>query len=88
MSKSKKLTALNTTAAVFAVFSHPTDDPSGTKTVAAITIRTYTAAFNWHAQHTFPSNTYIALQEALAERGYMAPPSLWGMTVAPKATEA
>jgi hypothetical protein len=78
MSKSKKLISLDTTTAVI-------EAVGGTSQAAGLTRRSYTAAFNWHAQHTFPSNTYVVLQTALAQRGYTALPSLWGMTVAAEA---
>jgi hypothetical protein len=51
----------------------------GTKAVAAITGRKYTAAFNWRKQRKFPANTFRDLQKALAAKGHTAPDSLWGM---------
>lgn len=64
---------LETTAAVI-------DALGGPVKVAEITGRKYTAAWNWTKAETFPSNTYLALQAALAATGKAAPPSLWGMT--------
>lgn len=51
----------------------------GTSAVAKMTGRTYAAAFNWLDFKTFPTNTYLVLTEALREKGYTAPASLWGM---------
>lgn len=53
----------------------------GYRAAAQITGRKDSAAWNWHKFATFPSNTYVAMQEMLAEYGYSAPPSLWGMIV-------
>lgn len=51
----------------------------GTTAVAKLTGRTYAAAFNWLDFKTFPSNTYVAMTDALAAKGKTAPASLWGM---------
>jgi hypothetical protein len=50
----------------------------GTSAVAALTGRTYPAAFNWRSAETFPSNTYVKMTNALEDKGMSAPPSLWG----------
>jgi hypothetical protein len=55
----------------------------GVKSVADLTGRTRNATSNWLRAQTFPSNTYIVMSRALAERGHTAPPSLWGMYEAP-----
>lgn len=55
------------------------DALGGTSAVAKLTGRTYSAAFNWLILKTFPANTYVALTDALAEKGKTAPASLWGM---------
>jgi hypothetical protein len=81
MSKTKKLTPLTSTNAVIA-------ELGGTQAVADLTKRAYNAAFNWHAQHAFPSNTYVVMTAALAARGFCAPDSLWGMTMAAEAQVA
>jgi hypothetical protein len=52
---------------------------SGNVAVARITGRTSTAVSNWRRFETFPSNTYVALTNALAEIGEDAPASLWAM---------
>lgn len=51
----------------------------GTSAVAALTGRTYAAAFNWRSAVKFPANTYIALSRALEDKNLKAPTSLWGM---------
>lgn len=55
------------------------DALGGTAEVAKLTKRTYNAAHNWRAFSTFPSNTYVAMNGALDEKGLRAPASLWGM---------
>ncbi len=47
--------------------------------VAEITGSNPKAASNWPRFKTFPSNTYVALTEALLAKGKTAPASLWGM---------
>lgn len=59
----------------------------GIAAVAALTGRKYTAAHNWLGFEKFPSNTYVALTDALAAKGKTAPASLWGM-VEPAAESA
>jgi hypothetical protein len=53
----------------------------GTKAVANLTGRKYSAAANWvqNKRPQFPTNTYVVLSAALASIGKTAPPSLWGM---------
>jgi len=51
----------------------------GNQSVAEITASKATAVANWRYSNDFPSNTYVALQAALAERGYTAPDALWKM---------
>lgn len=51
----------------------------GVRAVADITGRKYPAAFNWKMSGKFPPNTFVAMQEALRARRYVAPVSLWGM---------
>ena len=55
------------------------DKLGGVGAIAAITGRKYSAAHNWKSFETFPANTFLVLQQALRERGYEAPASLWGM---------
>ena len=52
----------------------------GTRAVAELTGRRYTAAAHWLKFKAFPSNTYLVLKSALYAKGYVAPDSLWGMT--------
>jgi hypothetical protein len=52
----------------------------GIKATAALTGRKYNAAANWPVFGHFPSNTYVALTEALNRAGYRAPPTLWKMS--------
>lgn len=63
---------LSTTTEVFEALG-------GIAEVARLTRRKYNAASNWHVAGSFPSNTLMALTEALKERGYTAPASLWRM---------
>jgi hypothetical protein len=53
----------------------------GTKAVAGLTGRKYSAASNWllESKGQFPPNTYVAMTSALALMGKSAPASLWGM---------
>ncbi len=51
----------------------------GTNAVAALTKRKPTAASNWRKFGRFPANTYLVMRDALAEDGFDAPASLWGM---------
>jgi len=53
----------------------------GVKAVASLTNRTAGAAWNWTTFPTFPSDTYVVMQEELAKLGHSAPPSLWRMAV-------
>ena len=64
------------------------DALGGTQAVADLTGRTYAAAFNWRSFKAFPSNTYLVMTAALAEKGAGAPDSLWGMVEAPKSEDA
>ena len=52
----------------------------GTKAVALLTSRKYTAAANWSQKPTFPSNTFLQINGALAAKGLSADPALWRMT--------
>lgn len=56
----------------------------GVGPVAALTGRTYGAAFNWKAFEKFPADTFVVMQDALRARGFAAPASLWGMVGAPE----
>lgn len=51
----------------------------GVSAVASLTGTTYRAAHNWKAFDRFPPRTYIAITNALRDRGLSAPVSLWGM---------
>lgn len=55
------------------------DALGGIGAVAGLTGRKYTAAHNWLGFQKFPSNTYLVMSAALAEKGKTAPASLWGM---------
>ncbi len=52
----------------------------GTRAVATLTGRKYSAAFHWLKFECFPSNTFLIMKGALEERGLDAPASLWRMT--------
>jgi hypothetical protein len=49
--------------------------------VQAVTCSKPTQVSNWRKFGAFPSNTYVAMTEALRERGKTAPPALWRMRV-------
>lgn len=51
----------------------------GNLAVAELTGSSPKAVWNWRGFETFPSNTYVALKEALLAKGKTAPASLWGM---------
>lgn len=53
----------------------------GNQPVADLTGSTNKAVSNWRGFETFPSNTYVAITEALAAIDKTAPASLWGMKV-------
>jgi hypothetical protein len=55
------------------------DALGGNQPVADLTSSTNKAVSNWRGFSTFPSNTYVAITEALRASGKTAPPSLWGM---------
>jgi len=58
----------------------------GTRAVALLTGRKYTAAAHWFNFKKFPANTIFVMQAALEERGFTAPASLWGIPLPQKAT--
>jgi len=60
------------------------DALGGNQAVAELTGSKPKAVWNWRGFETFPSNTYVAMTEALLAKGKTAPASLWGM----KATSA
>jgi hypothetical protein len=64
------------------------DALGGVRAVADLTRRRYSAAYNWRKFKTFPSNTFLAMQAALAEKGLTAPPSLWRMVKPPQQKRA
>jgi len=55
------------------------DALGGNGAVAEITGSTTKAVWNWRGFNTFPSNTYVAMTDALRAIGKTAPASLWGM---------
>jgi hypothetical protein len=55
------------------------EELGGNQKVADLTGSTNKAVWNWRGFETFPSNTYVAITEALQSRGKTAPPSLWAM---------
>jgi hypothetical protein len=63
---------LTTTVAVI-------DALGGNGPVGALTASRAPAVSNWRAIGLFPSNTYLALTEALKTVGKTAPASLWSM---------
>jgi hypothetical protein len=57
------------------------DALGGNVAIAEITGSKPKAVWNWRGSETFPSNTYVAMIEALRAIGKTAPASLWGMKV-------
>lgn len=55
------------------------EELGGNLAVAELTGSNPKAVWNWRGFETFPSNTYVALTEALLAKGKTAPASLWGM---------
>lgn len=55
------------------------DALGGNIPVAELTGSRPKAVSNWRASGTFPSNTYVAITEALLAKGKTAPVALWGM---------
>lgn len=55
------------------------DALGGNLAVAELTGSKPKAVWNWRGFETFPSNTYVAMTEALLAKGKTAPASLWGM---------
>jgi hypothetical protein len=51
----------------------------GEKAIRDLTGRAANNVSNWKADGVFPSNTYKVLTDALAAKGYTAPPDLWRM---------
>lgn len=41
--------------------------------------RSWQQVDNWRKRGRLASHTYVVLQDALRERGFQAPPALWGM---------
>lgn len=66
------LTQLDTAAQVL-------DALGGNKGVEALTASSQTRVANWRAAGCFPSNTYVAMIDALAAVGKSAPAHLWRM---------
>ena len=64
--------ALTTTGAVV-------DALGGNSAVVRLTGSSPTAVSNWRQFNSFPSKTYLVLNDALREIGKEAPASLWGM---------
>ncbi len=56
------------------------DALGGTTATSRITGRKgLTPVYNWRATGRLPADTFLVLQAKLAERGYTAPPALWGI---------
>lgn len=51
----------------------------GVSQVAAISGYRAKAVWNWTDGRKLPSKTFLILSAALAEKGYDAPPSFWGI---------
>jgi hypothetical protein len=69
----KQITLLDTVDAVI-------DTLGGTEQVRKITRYNETSAVPmWKNRGKFPAKTFKVMQDALRERGFTAPPELWGM---------
>jgi hypothetical protein len=55
------------------------DALGGNTAVAELVGSNNKAVWNWRGFDTFPSNTYVAMTDALRKKGKTAPASLWGM---------
>jgi hypothetical protein len=55
------------------------DALGGNAAVAELTGSKIKAVWNWRGFETFPSNTYVAMTDALLQKGLSAPATLWGM---------
>ncbi len=55
------------------------DALKGKVAVMKITSCSQNAFINWRNDGVFPSYTYVVLIDALAMKGFTAPPSLWRM---------
>jgi hypothetical protein len=64
---------------VLSTTSEVMDALGGNPAVAELTGRKPKAVSNWRAFKSFPSNTYVAMTEALRQKGKSAPAALWGM---------
>lgn len=51
----------------------------GADGIARLTGSKPKAVLNWKYFNRFPSRTFLVLNEALREKGFRAPASLWGM---------
>lgn len=69
-----------------ATTSEVMDALGGNAAVAELTGSTLKAVWNWRGFETFPSNTYVAMTDALRARGKTAPASLWGMKMPAEAS--
>jgi hypothetical protein len=63
------------------------DKLGGISAVAVLTGSKYNAVANWVNAAKFPSNTYVAMTDALRAKGLHAPASLWGMKEPAEAAE-
>lgn len=69
--------ALTTVDAVIDAFKEPRGGRNqGCADVAGVSAK---AVHNWRARGQMPSDTYLILKDALAEKGKTAPPRLWGI---------
>jgi len=64
---------------VLGTTSEVMDELGGNGAVAELTNSRPKAVWNWRKAGAFPSNTYVAITDALLARGKTAPATLWGM---------
>ncbi len=77
---SDQLTPLTTIPEVFEALG---GIPAVCDIVGAEGKRAWQRVDNWRLRGRFASDTYVVLTDALRERGFSAPPSLWGMLEPP-----
>ena len=79
------LKPLTTVPAVMEVLGGTTRGKN--KRIGELTGRTHKAVHNWWSFKTFPADTYLVMTQALAQKGYSAPASLWSQVEPAEAVE-
>lgn len=58
------------------------DALGGTSATARLTKRKLQSVSNWRAEGRLPANTFLQIGAELKQRGFDAPPSVWGIAEA------